>query len=264
MMTKWPVSSKADLSGRIAIVTGAARGIGQGIALALAEVGAAVLAADLLPCDDTVGRIKALGGQAIGFKVDVRKKAEVQAMVEAAVNAWGTVHILVNNAGTCTRVALEDITEEQWDLDMDTGAKGCLFAIQAVLPYMRKQQYGKIVNISSVSGEAGGAVSKSNDTKEVKGSRSGPGYAANKGAIIALTKWVAKDVACDGIYCNSVAPGPIATPMTAGFDYGVQALPIARMGQPEDIAQAVVFLASDMSNYCTGHILDINGGMYMK
>jgi len=263
-MEKWPVSGKADLHGRVAIVTGGARGIGRAIAVALADIGAKVLVGDILSPDETVATIKQRGGEAVGVIVDVRKKADVEGMVERAVKEWGTVHILINNAGTCTRVTLEDITEEQWDLDMNTGVKGCLFGIQAVLPYMRKQQYGKIVNISSVSGEAGGAVSKSNETQEIRGSRSGPGYAANKGAIIALTKWVAKDIGCDGIYCNSVAPGPIETPMTKGYDYGVESYPIARVGKPEDIAQAVVFLASDMSNYTTGHILDVNGGSYMK
>lgn len=257
-------SSRCDLTGRTAIVTGAARGIGQAIALALATEGADIAAVDVLDTAETVAKVTALGRQAAGFQVDVRDRAAVQAFTDEVIRTFGKVDILVNSAGTCVRTTIEDLTEEQWDQDMDIGAKGTFFCIQAVYPHMKERGYGKIVNISSLSGEAGGAVSRAGESQEARGSRTGPGYAATKGAIIALTKWVAKDGGQFGIYCNSVAPGPVATEMTRGFDYGVDSFPIPRMGTAEDIAQAVVFLASDMSNYVTGHILDVNGGCFMR
>jgi 3-oxoacyl-[acyl-carrier protein] reductase len=125
---------------------------------------------------------------------------------------------------------------------------------------MSAQAYGKIVTISSISGIIGGAVSRAVDSSEVRQGRSGPAYAAAKGGVIALTRWVAKDVGQSGIYVNSVAPGGVDTEMTSGYTYLVEGLPVPRMGQPEDIAEAVLFLASSASNYITGQVLRVDGG----
>jgi len=143
---------------------------------------------------------------------------------------------------------------------VDIVLKGTFLTIQAVVPVMRAQGYGKIVTIASISGIIGGAVSRAGDDPASRQGRSGPAYAAAKGGVLALTKWVAKDVGQAGIYVNAVAPGGVETEMTRGFRYAVEALPIPRMGEPEDIAEAVVFLASPAANYVTGQVLCVDGG----
>jgi len=251
------------LKDKIAIVTGGARGIGQACAVALAREGAHVCVTDVIPTDETVGKVKSLGRQAIGVKTDVSKKADVVNMVAQVVEKFGRIDILVNNAGTCWRVPLEELTEEQWDRDVNTIMKGTFLCTQAVYPHMQKQKGGKIVNIASISGKIGGAVSKAGTGVEGKRGRSGPAYAAAKGGVIAFTKWVAKDAGCYGIYVNAVAPGGTETEMTKGYDYPVDDLPISRMGKPEDVAQMVIFLASDASNYTTGQAINVDGGWVM-
>lgn len=251
------------LRDKIAIVTGGARGIGQACAIALAREGAHVCVTDIIPMEETVGKIKSLDRQALGIKTDVSKKGDVLAMVELVIEKFGKIDILVNNAGTCQRVPLEELTEEQWDRDVNTIMKGTFFCTQAVYPHMKKNGSGKIVNIASISGKIGGAVSKKGAGVEGKRGRSGPAYAAAKGGVIAFTKWVAKDAGCYGIYVNAVAPGGIETDMSKGFVYPIEDLPISRMGKPEDVAQMVVFLASDASNYTTGQAINVDGGWVM-
>jgi len=251
------------LKDKIAVVTGGARGIGQACAVALAREGAHICVTDIIPMEETVDKIKFLDRQAIGIKTDVSRKGDVLNMVAQVIEKFGRIDILVNNAGTCQRVPLEELTEEQWDRDVNTIMKGTFFCTQAVYPHMKKQGGGKIVNIASISGKIGGAVSKKGTGVESKRGRSGPGYAAAKGGVIAFTKWVAKDAGCYGIYVNAVAPGGTETEMTKGYNYPVEDLPIARMGQPEDVAQMVVFLASDESNYTTGQAINVDGGWVM-
>jgi 3-oxoacyl-[acyl-carrier protein] reductase len=251
------------LRDKVAIVTGGARGIGQACAVALAREGAHVCVTDIIPMDETVGKIKSLNRQALGIKTDVSQKGDVLNMVAQVIEKFGKIDILVNNAGTCQRVPLEELTEEQWDRDVNTIMKGTFFCTQAVYPHMKKNGFGKIVNIASISGKIGGAVSKKGAGVEGKRGRSGPGYAAAKGGVIAFTKWVAKDAGCYGIYVNAIAPGGIETEMSKGFIYPVGDLPISRMGKPEDVAQMVVFLASDASNYTTGQAINVDGGWVM-
>ncbi len=251
------------LRDKIAIVTGGARGIGQACAIALAKEGAHVCVTDIIPMEETVGKIKSLDRQALGIKTDVSQKGDVLAMVAQVIEKFGKIDILVNNAGTCQRVPLEELTEEQWDRDVNTIMKGTFFCTQAVFPHMKKNGSGKIVNIASISGKIGGAVSKKGAGVESKRGRSGPAYAAAKGGVIAFTKWVAKDAGCYGIYVNAVAPGGVDTELTKGYNYPVEDLPIARMGKPEDVAQMVVFLASDASNYTTGQAINVDGGWVM-
>jgi 3-oxoacyl-[acyl-carrier protein] reductase len=246
------------LTGQVAIVTGAARGIGQACAWALATEGADVVTADLGPSDATLARLRELGRQALDVPTDVTRRDSVHRLVERVVAEFGRIDILVNNAGTLARVGIEDTSDELWDRDLNTTLRGTFYCIQAVLPHMKARQSGKIVNISSVSGKIGGVASRAAGSEH---GRSGPAYAAAKGGVLALTKWVAKDVGREGIYVNAVAPGGIDTEMTRGYDYGVENIPIPRMGRPEDVAQAVVFLASQMSNYVTGAVLDVNGGL---
>ena len=252
------ISQRSDLTGQVAIVTGAARGIGQACACALAAEGADIVTADLVPSDATLALVRELGRRTLDVPIDVTRHDSVRQLVERVIAELGRIDILVNNAGTLARVGVEDTSDEIWDRDINTTLRGTFLTIQAVLPHMKERRYGKIVNISSISGKIGGVASRAAGSTR---GRSGPAYAAAKGGVLALTKWVAKDVGRDGIYVNAVAPGGIETEMTRGFDYGVESIPIPRIGQPEDVAQCVVYLASQMSNYVTGAVLDVNGGL---
>ena len=257
------ISGPINLSGRVAIVTGGTRGIGRAICLALAREGAAVVVADVLDGEGTAGEIRARGGRALFVRTNVTDRAQVAGLVERAIQELGAVHILVNNAGTLGRVGLEETTDEIWARDVDTIMRGTYLCTQAVYPLMKEQRYGKIVNISSVSGRIGGAVSRAGEAPEALQGRSGPAYAAAKGGVLAFTKWVAKDGGRHNIQANAICPGPVSSEMTRGFDYNVAAQPIARMGEPEDIAEAVVFLASGAANYVTGQGLNVDGGLVM-
>jgi 3-oxoacyl-[acyl-carrier protein] reductase len=242
-------SGPADLRGQVALVTGAARGIGAACAVALARAGADVAAADLLPVDETTARIGRLGRRPLGLRLDVTAAADVRDAVGRVARELGRVDVLVTSAGVVHRDGLEETSEATWDRVVDVVLKGTFLTIQAVVPVMRAQGYGKIVTIASISGIIGGAVSRAGDDPASRQGRSGPAYAAAKGGVLALTKWIAKDVGQAGIYV-----------MTRGFRYAVEALPIPRMGEPEDIAEAVVFLASPAANYVTGQVLCVDGG----
>lgn len=250
----------SDLSGKNAIVTGGARGIGAAAALVLAREGANIVVADLIDVSETVNQIKSLGRRAIAVETNVAVQQDVLQMVEQAIDAFGHIDILVNNAGVVHRDSLLETSEATWDRVVDVVLKGTFLCIQAIYPHMRDRGYGKIVNISSISGIIGGAVSKLDDLPENIRGRSGPAYAAAKGGVITLTRWVAKDVAKDGIFVNSIAPGACETEMTRGFDYNVSMLPIPRMGRPDEMAEAIAFLASDASSYITGQVLNVDGG----
>lgn len=248
------------MSGRNAIVTGGARGIGAAAALALARQGANIVVADLIDASETVDRVRDMGRQAIAVEANVAMQKDVRLMVDQAIEAFGHIDILINNAGVVHRDTLLETSEATWDRVVDVVMKGTFLCIQALYPHMRDRGYGKIVNVSSISGIIGGAVSKLDDSPEKTRGRSGPAYAAAKGGVITLTRWIAKDVAKDGIFVNCIAPGACETEMTKGFDYHVSMLPIARMGTPEEMAEAIVFLACDASSYITGQVLNVDGG----
>lgn len=262
-MKEMMISKPIDLKGRNALVTGGARGIGAATALVLAREGASVAIGDKISSQDTVKGIEALGRRAVGIKADIAYSSDVKRMVEEALDALGHIDILINNAGEVHRDSLMETTEEVWDRIIDVDLKGAFLCIQAIYPHMKERGYGKIVNISSISGIIGGAVSKAGDSSEALKGRSGPAYTAAKGGVIALTRWIAKDIAKDGIYVNCIAPGGTNTEMTRGYDYNMTALPIPRMGEPEDIAEAVLFLSSGASNYITGQVLNVDGGWVM-
>ena len=257
------VSGPVNLAGRAAIVTGAARGIGRAIALALAREGADVVIADMTSSDETVAEVRRLGQRSFGIQVDVTQADQVASLVEQTLAEFGLIDILVNNAGRLYRGGLEETTQAIWHGDVDVILTGTYLMTQAVYPVMKRQGYGKIVNVASVSGKIGGAVSKPSGDPAANRGRSGPAYAAAKGGVLAFTKWVAKDGGQYGVYCNAVCPGGTRTEMTRGYDYGVANLPIPRLGEPEDIAEAVVFLASQAANYITGQALNVDGGLVM-
>ncbi len=241
-------------------MTGGARGIGRASAVALARAGADVAVADLLPTGEAEAGISATGRRAMGLTLDVTDAEAVRAVVGRVMATLGRLDILVTAAGIIHRDPLEETTETVWRRVVEVVLTGTFHAVQAVVPVMRDQGYGKIVTISSISGIIGGVVSRSGDSPDARGGRSGPAYAAAKGGVIAFTRWVAKDVGQNGIYVNSVAPGGVDTEMTRGYAYAAQELPIPRMGQAEDIAEAVLFLASPASNYVTGQVLRVDGG----
>ncbi|MGB3413674.1 MAG: SDR family oxidoreductase [Microbacteriaceae bacterium] len=247
-----------DLYGKVSIVTGAARGIGAAIAKLLAERGSSVAIVDLIDGSEIVAELQQIApeGKFASFAVDVRSREQVVATVNQVVADFGRLDVVVNNAGTASRVDLENMSDDIWDLDLSTNLKGTfLFTQAAIYPHMKTQGSGTIINISSISGIMGGPMAAGEGI-----GRSGPAYAASKGGIIAFTKWVAKEVGVLGITCNTVAPGPIATPMTEKLVYNFDNQAIKRMGTPEEIAGAVAYLASPLATFVTGETIKVCGG----
>lgn len=252
----------SNLIGKVAIVTGASRGIGAASAIALAKEGAHLVLVDILNCDETTQVISELQESSsvnvMSVCIDIKDGVVIEQLMKDVHDRFGRIDIVVNNAGTCSRLDLENMTEELWDRDINTNLKGTfLMSKAAIYPYMKDQGYGKIINVSSISGIMGGPLAFNNGKKSV---RSGPAYAASKGGVIALTKWIAKEVGSLGITCNSIAPGPIETEITKGMNYPLDNQVIKRMGNPEDIAGAVVYFASSYSDYVTGEVLKVCGG----
>lgn len=245
------------LKGRTAIITGSARGIGKAIALKLAELGANIVINDIpssAEADETVAEIKKLGVGAVAALGDVRNAEDVKNMIDTAVAEFGTVDILVNNAGVTRDGLMLRMSEEDWDLVLDINLKGAFNCIKAAARPMMKQKRGSIINIASVSGVMGNAGQAN--------------YSASKAGLIGLTKTTAKEFAKKGIRANAVAPGFIESAMTDKLPENVrtqylESIPLMKFGKTDDVANVVAFLASDMSSYVTGQIINIDGGLVM-
>jgi 2-deoxy-D-gluconate 3-dehydrogenase len=242
-----------DLSGKVALVTGANTGIGQGIALALAEAGADIAAAGRSAADETVGKVRALGRKGENFAADLSSVGAVQPLVDAVLAEFGRIDILVNNAGIIRRADAVDFTEEDWDAVMDTNLKTLFFLCQAAGKHMIARGSGKIINIASMLTFQGGIRV--------------PSYTASKSGVGGLTKLLANEWAAKGINVNAIAPGYIATNNTAALQGDetrnrqiMERIPAGRWGDPSDIGGAAVFLASRASDYVQGHILAVDGG----
>jgi 3-oxoacyl-[acyl-carrier protein] reductase len=245
-----------DLTGKVALVTGAAQGIGKAVAMLLAQRGADIIISDinLEKAEETSKEIAALGPRAMAIRANVAVVEEVEKMVQSIIERFGQIHILVNNAGIARDKLLLRMTEEDWDLVLDINLKGTFNCTKAVIRYMSKQRYGKIVNIASVVGEMGNAGQAN--------------YSASKAGVIGFTKTIAREFASRGINVNAIAPGYIVTPMTEVLPEKAKEdlkrmIPMERLGQPEDVAQAAFFLVSEASNYITGQVINVNGGIYM-
>lgn len=245
------------LDGKTALVTGASRGIGRAIALRLAAEGASVAinyAGNTAKAEETKAAIEAAGGKAALFQADVSDSAQVEQMVAAVTEAFGTIDILVNNAGITRDGLLMRMKEEDFDVVLDTNLKGIFHVTKAVSKLMMKKRAGRIVNMASVVGIMGNAGQTN--------------YAAAKAGVIGFTKSAAREFAARGITVNAVAPGFIATDMTAAMpekakEATLAAIPLRRMGEPEDVANAVAFLVSDQASYITGQVVKVDGGMVM-
>ncbi len=245
------------LDGKTALVTGASRGIGRAIALRLAAEGASVAinyAGNTAKAEETKAAIEAAGGKAALFQADVSDSAQVEQMVAAVTEMFGTIDILVNNAGITRDGLLMRMKEEDFDAVLDTNLKGIFHVTKAVSKLMMKKRAGRIVNMASVVGIMGNAGQTN--------------YAAAKAGVIGFTKSAAREFAARGITVNAVAPGFIATDMTAAMpekakEATLAAIPLRRMGEPEDVANAVAFLVSDQASYITGQVVKVDGGMVM-
>ena len=244
------------LEGKVALISGGARGIGAATARLMAGEGAAVVIADVLEKEgmETEAKISEAGGEVLFVRLDVTSEADWNAAVTATVTKYGKLDILVNNAGISSRTGVEETTVESWDQVMDINAKGVFLGTKAAIPEMRKAGGGSIINISSIYGIVGSGGSAS--------------YHASKGAVRIFTKAAAVQYAREGIRVNSVHPGFVDSPMTEAH-HGVPEIrqartgqtPLGRLGVPEDIAPGILYLASDQSSFVTGSELVIDGGM---
>ncbi len=243
------------LEGKVAIVTGASRGLGKGIAVKLAEEGAKVVIADMIDADEAVAEITEKGGTAVAYKVNISVQEEVQAMVAYTIEKFGTLDIMVNNAGINRDGMLHKMPKENWDLVIAVNLTGTFFCTQEAIKYMRGKNYGRIINISS--GSWLGNIGQAN-------------YAASKAGVVGLTKTAARENAKKGITCNAICPGFIETDMTsklkevnggAAWDSMIARVPMGYAGKPSDVGNMVAFLASDEAAYITSEVINVGGGM---
>lgn len=245
-----------ELAGRTALVTGAARGIGLAIAQALGKHGASVALVDV-DREALEKAVQSAGDGALPVQADVSRRVDVQRAVAATVERLGGLDILVNNAGICPLSPFSEITESEWDQVLAINLKGAFFFCQAALPHLRQSaQRGRIINIASVAGQMGGLAV-------------GAHYAASKAGLIGLSKSLARAVAADGVTVNCIAPGTAETGLTASWSKATQAsvkaaIPLGRFARPEEVAEAVCFLASDRAGFITGATLDLNGGLNLR
>jgi 3-oxoacyl-[acyl-carrier protein] reductase len=255
------VAEQFDITGKVAIVTGAASGIGRAIALDLAGLGAGVVAADkaIGGAEEVAKEIESGGGRAIATKTDVTDRKEVEQMVQQTIEKFGRIDILVNNAGIVARCSVMDMQEEELDRTFDVNLKGVVLCSQAAARHMIEQKSGKIVNVGS---------SFSSRASVCNLSGGGADYCASKAAVQALTRSMAMELAPYSINVNAIAPGITNTPMHEGLWEGALAyyhnsVPLGRLAEPEDIADVVAFLVTDAARYITGQTIHVNGGQIM-
>ncbi len=241
-----------ELIGKIALVTGASRGIGRAIAIALAEAGADVAVnyrTREREAEEVCSRIRNLGRRCIAVQADVARSPDISRLADTVVKQLGEVDILVNNAGIATARTIESITEKDWNALIAVNLSAAFLMTQVLLPSMRSRHWGRIINIASVAAQVGGVV--------------GPHYAASKAGIVGLTHYYASHLAREGITANAIAPGPVRSDMSADLPQLIESMiPVGRFGTPEEVAAVVVLVACN--GYITGQTLNVNGGRYMS
>jgi 3-oxoacyl-[acyl-carrier protein] reductase len=250
------------LEERKAIVFGGAGGIGGAIAAVFAREGADVALVDARPADEAAASVRAQGRQALPLIADVTSRTEVNAAVAATLAQFGRIDALVNAAGVVSFGSAAALDEAEWDRVLNINLKGVMLACQAVMPAMCAARYGRIVNIGSLLGKNGGNARPWIDTSEQQVS-SNIAYGVSKAGVHALTLFLSRELAAHGVCVNAVAPGPIASAMTKNFpDRLKAAIPLGRMGTAQEVAETVLFLASDAASFITGEIIDVNGGAW--
>jgi 3-oxoacyl-[acyl-carrier protein] reductase len=249
--------SNKTLENKTAVVTGASRGIGKAVAIKLASLGANIVLnyrSSIKSVEEVLAEIKAMGSNAVAVQGDISNFAEAEKVIKAAVENFGSLDILINNAGITKDGLLARMKEEDFDIVIETNLKGAFNCIRHATPIMMKQRKGRIINMSSVVGVAGNAGQIN--------------YAASKAGVIGMTKSAAKELASRGITVNAIAPGFIQTDMTDALSDKVKeellsGIPLKRLGQAEEVAELAAFLATESASYITGQVININGGMYM-
>lgn len=255
-------SPGGGLDGRVALVTGAAGGIGRAVSLALAREGADLALLDVDAPEALRREATALGRRAFALDADVSDRSRVHEAVARTSDLLGRLDILVNVAGVVSFGAAATLDEAEWDRVIDVNLKGTFLCCQAVIPAMCAQNWGRIINLGSVVGKNGGNARPWVDASE-QDRASNVAYGASKAGVHALTAFLARELASSGITVNAIAPGPIASAMTTSLPAALKALiPLGRMGQAEDVANAAVFLASSRAGFITAEIIDVNGGMW--
>ncbi|MFM7706646.1 MAG: SDR family NAD(P)-dependent oxidoreductase [Gammaproteobacteria bacterium] len=243
---------------KVAVVTGAAGFIGRAIVMAMTRRGATAEILDRVAADLTLEQVRAQGGKALAQVCDIASSASVDAAIADILARHGRIDILVNCAGGGQRIGFVETSDEEWFTQINANLSGAFYTMRAALPGMLARKSGAIVNVASISGIIGGLPSKGTQ------GRSGPAYGAAKAGLIGLTKWAAREFGKHGVRVNAIAPGPVLTSQVMhGYDYGVEDYPIPRMGAPEDMAEAVVYLASPASSYVTGEVIKVTGGTGM-
>ena len=248
---------ETGLSGQVVLITGAGGGIGAAAALAFAREGARIALADinLAAVEAVAQQVQALGAEAAAFRVDLADPTGAQTLVAQVAERFGPVDVLVNNAGIFQSVSIEEVTVAAWDRMLAINLRSVLLCAQAVLPGMKARHHGRIINIASMAGQVGGI-------------KAGPHYAAAKAGVISLTKSLAKSEAPYGITANCINPGVVDTPMTRAWPAEwvqefIAQTPLGRLGTPEDVAGAVIYLASEAASFITGVQIDVNGGLHI-
>ncbi len=242
-----------NFKGKIAVITGGASGIGKACCLSLAEKGAIVIAIDRNEngAKAVAEEIISKGGKAEGLGLDIVDVKQIKEVIDYIENKYARIDILINCAGITQVIRIEEITEKEWDRMLEIDLKGPFFVSQAVINVMKKNNYGKIVNLGSLAGEVGGIVVGAN-------------YVAAKAGIIGLTKSLAKSAAQYGINVNTVSPGFIDTEMTKELNQDIKLVPLGRKGTAEEVSDVIIFLCSEYARYLTGVNLDVNGGLHMN